>query len=756
MTWQLVNVGGCGVVRAVVAKAFAYLIVGLRFPIIIGWAAAVVIAVLLLPPLPSSGGLSDLIPAGSAAAQADASAARLFGYPLEAGIAIVQSHPHDLPQALIDKAARAAVRYDRHASIPGLVAVIPIPNGAGIPQTITVSPASAAGLLAGVRQRTSTIVTFLEFSPSSTMEQQVSDAALYAHRYLGDVVGVTGPVAAQYEQGLIINRDLVWVELFTLLAIALIVGARFRSLLAPLAVLACAGTAYALAVRLVAWGAQRIGIALPQEADPVVVVLLLGVTTDYCVFFLAEMRARLAEGADRLQAVRDSTTASAPIVFTAGLIVAAGSGALLVARGGLLRAFGPGLAATVLVSMVVSLTLMPALLGVFSGLMFRHVKPAKSADPTRWLGRFATSKPVALLVIVACVAGLGIAAAAARGLGLGSPLIGEMPASSAVVRASAAASAGFAPGILAPTEVLVIGPAAGSQTAADRRLEDALGRQPGVASVVGPSLAADPASTGSSSNPMIAKNGAAVRFALIYDSDPLNATAVGQVRTLIARLPALGEAAGLRDVRYEVGGQTALTSDAINATASDLWRVGLTIMVVTLLLLILFLRALLAPLYLLAASLLAVLATLGLTLVICDAIFGSPDLVYFVPFAAGVLLVSLGSDYNVFVVGRIWEEARSLPVREAVAVAAPRASRAITTAGVALAASFGLLAIIPLEQFRQLAIIMAVGVILDTVVVRSLLVPSLVALTGRAGMWPGHQRVDEVAEAAPELTDASQ
>ena len=162
-------------------------------------------------------------------------------------------------------------------------------------------------------------------------------------------------------------------------------------------------------------------------------MLLLGVTTDYCVFFLAETRARLAEGADRLQAVRDSTIASAPIVFAAGLIVAAGTGALLVARDGLLRTLGPGLAATVLVSMVVSLTLMPALLGVFGGLMFRHVAPARPAGQWRWLARFATSKPVALLVIAACVAGLGIAAVAARGLGLGSPLIGEMPPSSDAV-----------------------------------------------------------------------------------------------------------------------------------------------------------------------------------------------------------------------------------------------------------------------------------------------------------------------------------
>ncbi len=113
---------------------------------------------------------------------------------------------------------------------------------------------------------------------------------------------------------------------------------------------------------------------------------------------------------------------------------------------------------------------------------------------------------------------------------------------------------------------------------------------------------------------------------------------------------------------------------------------------------------------------------------------------YYVPFAAGVLLVALGSDYNVFVVGRIWEEARLRPVPDAVAVAAPRASRAITTAAVALAASFTLLAVIPLLQFRQIAITMAVEVILDAIVVRSLLVPALVALFGRAGMWPGNRR----------------
>src|ERR1700728_1480819 len=136
--------------------------VGLRFPIIAAWAAAVVAAVLLLPPLPTSGGLADLIPAGSPAAQADATAARLFGYPLEAGIAIVQRDASGLPPAAVNKAGRAAQGHHPHATIPGLLAVVPIPNGAGIPAAISASPASAAALLARVRGHTSTIVTFLE------------------------------------------------------------------------------------------------------------------------------------------------------------------------------------------------------------------------------------------------------------------------------------------------------------------------------------------------------------------------------------------------------------------------------------------------------------------------------------------------------------------------------------------------------------------------------------------------------------------
>ena len=782
------------------ARGYAFVVVGLRLLIIAGWAAAVAAAIVFLPPLnPTTGGLSELIPPGSPAAHAESDASRLFGFPLDAAVAVVQRDPRGLPTVTQVRAVRQAWAADRGvtgqlgqlsraAQAAGVAEALATADGlstAGLAgaaspgQTSPGTPGSipglagafalpnTAGLLVGTAEHSTTIITFLYFQPGTSFGQQTAGANEYVHQYLNQptdhVIGVTGPIPAEYAQSQIIQDHVFWVELGTVLAIALILGLRFRSAGAPLAALACAGTAYVLAVRIVAWTAQRMGVALPPDLDPVLVVLLLGVTTDYSVFFLDGMRARLAEGVPRVQAARLATAESAPIIAAAGLIVTAATASLAVARTDLLRAFGPGLALTVLTAMVVSMTLEPALMAVFGGLLFRRVplrlRRPGARDPQARRARFtaarvAAARPMALLIAAACMVGLLAAAWVARDLRLGSPLIRELPASATAVRASTAASDGFAPGILSPTEILVIGPGVTRQTAALARLQRELAAQPGVAELAGPANFPDapgePGGTGlggpglggtiTSLNPMLASSGGAVRFVVVEKTDPLDATAISRVRALQDRLGALGRSAGLSGVRFEVGGQTALIADSIASVFADLGRVALAIMIVTLILLMLFLRSLLAPVYLLAASVLAVFATLGLALLICRAVLGSGTMVYFVPFAAGVLLVSLGSDYNVFVVGRIWEEARRRPVPDAVAVAAPGASRAITTAGVALAASFAMLAVIPLEQFRQLAITMAVGVILDAIAVRSLLVPALVALFGRLGMWPAKRR----------------
>jgi putative drug exporter of the RND superfamily len=784
------------IVESILARSYAFVVVSLRYLIVGGWAAAVVLAIMFLPPLSaaSSSGLSNLIPPGSAAARAEADVAHLFGFPIDAAVAIVQRTPHGMPAAVRDRAIRQAIAVDRRLSgqsdgqlataaaavaraghpdaarilsgpvspgppggIPGLTGAFPLPN--------------AAGLLRGTNEQSTTVITFLSFRPGTSFGAQTAGANAYVRWFLNrpddHVVGVTGPVPAEYSQSQIIGKDILWVELFTVLAIALIVGVRFRSAGAPLATLACAATAYVIAIRAVVWLAGRMGVTLPPDLDPVLVVLLLGVTTDYTVFFLDGMRAQVAGGVPRIRAARLATAEFAPIILAAGIIVAAAAASLVVASTKMLSAFGPGLALTVLTAMAVSMTLGPALMAIFGGLLFRPVPrwlrrqgvsrregggrgPGRS--PARWnlrtrVARLAAARPMALLIAAVGIAGLLAAAWGAHTIHLGSPLIRELPASASAARAGAAAADGFAPGILSPTEILVIGPGVARQTAVLARLQHELATQPGVAEIAGPaSLPGSAAQV----NPMLAASGGAARFVVVENTDPLDATAISRVQQLQHDLPALARAVGLRGVRFELAGQTALTGDSIGSVFADLGRVALAIMAVTLVLLALFLRSLLAPVYLLAASVLAVFATLGLTIGIGQHILGYGSLVYFVPFAAGVLLVSLGSDYNVFVVGRIWEEARRRRVADAVAVATPQASRAITTAGMALAASFAMLAVIPLEQFRQIALAMTLGVVLDAIAVRSLLVPALVALFGRLGMWPGNRRArPEPAPAAP-------
>ena len=134
---------------------------------------------------------------------------------------------------------------------------------------------NAAGLLRGTNEQSTTVITFLAFRPGTSFGAQTAGANAYVHWFLNrpddHVIGVTGPVPAEYEQSQIIGKDILWVELFTVLAIV-------------------PATAYVVAIRVVVWLAGRMGVTLPPDLDPVLVVLLLGVTTDYTVFFLDGMR----------------------------------------------------------------------------------------------------------------------------------------------------------------------------------------------------------------------------------------------------------------------------------------------------------------------------------------------------------------------------------------------------------------------------------------------------------------------------------
>jgi len=593
--------------------------------------------------------------------------------------------------------------------------------------------------------------------PGTTFPQEVGAAERFGSEHVNQpddhLVGVTGTVPAQVAQSKILYGHLLLLEVATLVVVIGIVAVKFRSIVAPLVALLTAALSYFLAVRLTNYVAGQLDMGAPEELKPLVLALVLGIVTDYAIFFLSSMRSGLEEGHDRLTAARASAAQTGRIVLVAGIAVAAGCAAMLVARSGFFRAFGPVLSLSVLTAVVVSVTLVPALLAIFGRALFWPARPR--TDRTRPVSsaaaRVLTVKVVALALGAACVVGLGVLAVHAERLRLGVSFAAALPADSPENMAEQAAGSGFAPGIVAPTEVLLQGPGLGNERDKLTRFTRELEKQDGVAGVLSPTLLPDEAVRGA----LVTKAGDAARFLIVLDHDPLGPTAIGDLDHVSRAMPALLHAAGLDGIRYGVAGDTAVASELVAATNSDLRRIAVAVLVVNLVLLMVFLRAVLAPVLLLACSVLALAASLGsLTLLFQDRL-GHEGVAFYVPFAAAVLLLSLGSDYNIYGVGHVWTRADHTSMRRAIAERVPETSGAITAAGVTLAASFGMLALVPLRQFRELAFVMGLGVLIDALVVRSVLVPALLTLLGRYSAWPrrlGGAQVEQEAPATPEYT----
>ena len=717
------------------ARRFSHLVVRFRFVVLAAWIAAALAATAFLPGLSEAGEspLGGLVASDARAIAVEERSLAHFRVPLLSRTAVVQRDRAGLTideqRRVFDRALRINQRRD--PLLQTILFALPITN--------------TAALLPGSRELGTTAVTYLFYEPDASLNARDALAHSYAARIVADGdahTGVTGPVSARLEQWRRIEDALPRVELATVLLIAVILGATFRAPGAPLVALGGAAVAYLVAARVVAQAGRTFDVAVPAEVEPVMVVLLLGLVTDYTVFFLAGVRRRLADGEDAADAVRSAMQRYVPIIGVAGLIVALGTAALLVGRLEFFRAFGPGAALSVLVASAASLTFVPAALATFGRHVFRPGRRAAAGGdeerPGEWRERLArrlTSRRVAFVVAVVTAGALTVVATGVRELELGFTLITGLHGESEVARAADAAAAGFAPGILWPTEVLVEGEGVGRDREALVRLQRRLEDVPDVAAVIGPANLP----RGIGSEIFVARDRRAARFVVVLDEHPLSAPAIAAVDALERTLPALLRTSGVRG-SAALAGDTALAAETVASVRADVGRISAAALVVNFLVLAVFLRALVAPLYLLASSALALVASLACAAFFFQNVLGHTDVTYYVPFAAAVLLLAFGSDYNLLIVGRVWQEARIRPLAGAIAHAAPRAGAAISVAGVTLAGSFALLALVPLQPFREFALVMCVGILLDTFVVRPLLVPSLLALVGDASWWPGHRR----------------
>jgi RND superfamily putative drug exporter len=707
------------------ARTLAWVTVRLRFLVVPAFIAAAVWCGLHLRAFEAGGPVLDLVPDDAPALQAAADSARLFGAPAGSDVIAVQRDPAGLSEQaqrrVVERARRVADGND--------------PSGARGAIPLIDVPGSSAS-----RGDRSTAVTHLIFDGSYTSPERT----IGGHRYMAEMssddapVGITGVTPARMEQGTLILDRLELIELLTVAVVALIVVAVFRSPGAAVVTLSALAVAFPITLWALGELAVRTGTALPQEVEPLVVALLLGVVTDYAVFFLSDARDRIRVDEDVLAGVRAATAAVAPIVFTGGLILSISLLALLASSLGFFRDLGPTLAATVAVAMLVSLVFIPSLIALLGRVaVWPSVRPGAEAGRKPGFGRrlahLAAGRPLAAVIGVIGIALLVGCGLQLRTMKLGVDVISGLPVDGQSRSAAAAAAQGFAPGVLAPLEVIVQRPSAPLDPAALAGLQQQLSDQPGFAGAIGP--AQQPAAA--SQRPFLTGDGHAARIVLVSRHDPLGPTAVSDLDRLESQMPELLRTSHLGGASVQYAGQTPLAQAAVDGVTRDAVTIGAAVLAVNLLLMMLFMRALVAPLALLAVNVLSVFATLGVTAWIFQQLLGYPDISYYVPFAAAVLLVSLSSDYNVLIAGRIWQEAERRPMREAITEAAPRASRAIRAAGLSLAASFALVALIPIRSFRELAAAMAIGVLLETFLVRSLLAPAVIALLGRMAGWPG-------------------
>jgi len=709
-----------------ISRAYAWTVVRLRWPILAGWAAAAAYAAFVLPaPVQPPDSLVSLVPPHSPAVRAETFALHRFHIPFTTEVAVVHRDPGGLSRSAQTGILAAAARIDRRARAhPGSGPVaVPVIN--------------LEGVVPGSRETGTTAITYLSFPPATQTPRMIEGA----NRLRGGTGHTTGILPAEVHEGGLVDDALPLIEVATVVLVALLVGIRFRALGAPLLTLAAVGIAYTLAEQALSHAAQRAGLEQPSLLRPLLVALVLGIVTDYVVFYLANAELKTLQGRTRLEAAQGATAETTPIVLAGGSILIASFLALRIARAQVLQELGPALAIAVAAAVLVAVTLVPAALAIFGRALY-WPRPPVPADgghgekPVRGgnaLARLIAHRSAGLVIGLACVAALAFAAVQVRAAKLGVTTISGLPASAQERIGAEDVGRGFVPGMLAPAQVIVARPGIASDTAGLARLEAELRRQPGIAAVVGP--ADTPFLHGQGA--LTTSTGGAARLLVAYRTDPYGATALHEVGVLRDRLPTLAAQAGLGRPRTALAGDGPIAHDTVASIRDDLVRIVAAVLLVNLVLLIIFLRALIAPVLLVAASALSVAAALGISTWVFQTVLGYGQLTYYVPFAAGVLLVSLGSDYNVFVAGRVWQEARVRPLRDALRIAPARTAAAVRTAGITLAASFGLLAIVDVRAFRELAFTMAVGILLDTFFVRPLLVPSLVSLFGELSGWPG-------------------
>ena len=457
--------------------------------------------------------------------------------------------------------------------------------------------------------------------------------------------------------------------------------------------------------------AKHSGLVVNGQSNGILTVLVFGAATDYALLLVARYREELRRHEDRHEAMAIALRRAGPAIAASAATVVAGTLCLMIALMNSTRGLGPVAAIGIAVGLGTMITLLPALLVIFGRWIFWPVRPKFGSEEHSstgvWarIGRTIAKRPRVVWIVTSLVLAafaVGVVQLRADGLSQADTYVNKTES----VRGGELLTAHFTAGQGEP--VLVIAKPGGAS-----QVRDAMARDSGLTDVKDPTPGGE--------------------YSLIEGTlvDPPDSDAaadtISRVRTAVHGVPGADA---------KVGGLTAVNLDIRDAAETDRNRIIPLVLIVVLLILCILLRALVAPILLMATVVLSFLTALGASALLFNHVFGFNGADTSMPLLVFVFLVALGIDYNIFLVTRVREESARHGTKQGALIGLTATGGVITSAGLVLAGTFAMLGTLPLVSLAEIGIAVALGVLLDTIIVRSVLVTALTIDVDRWMWWP--------------------
>ena len=519
----------------------------------------------------------------------------------------------------------------------------------------------------------------------------------------------------------------------------------YRSPILAIAPLVVIGSALALAQSVAALLSEQFDLPLNGQVTAIMSVLVFGAGTNYALFIVSRYREELVLNNNKWSAMRVTMSNVGPsIAGSAGTTIVA-MFALTFASFGSFRSLGPMLAMARFIVLLSGLFVMPAVVALFGKWAFWPrplIQQSSIKTDGVWygVGRLVSRKP--RMVFGITMLGMVIATLPSWMIVPSFNFIDGFPDDAESKRGYVLLADSFPEGQLAPTEIFIETPDTGiaGRLEAVEELSATIAGTPGIYRVSGPTrptgIAMEPTEAMAfGAARFISTDGSTARVEVLIDGDPYSQESLELVR----EIRVLAEASEFSDIagtRILVGGESAVQADTKASIDADIkWLAPVSLLAI-LIVLVLLLKSIVAPLYLVFSVIVSFGATFGLSVFAFQQIFGHSGVAYSNGVWMFIFLVALGADYNIFVMSRIREATKKEGFRSGIATAVGRTGGVVTSAGIILAGTFAVLTTLPLRDIFQLGFAVMLGVLIDTFIVRALLVPSMAAMLGDNSWWP--------------------